>query len=58
LLKIKTDEQRDINESLVLSLVKEKSKLWKKGSRRNLHILLKEEFWRYNIMPGIRYEQV
>ena len=50
--KIKLDEQRDITESLVLSLVKEKRKLWKKGSGRNLHAALQKDFKKHNIKIG------
>lgn len=50
--KIKLEEQKDIRESLVLSLVKEKRKLWKKGSGRNLHASLQEEFRKHNIKLG------
>ena len=50
--RIKLEEQKDITETLVLSLVKEKRKLWKKGSGRNLHASLQEEFKRHNIKLG------
>ena len=50
--KIKTKEQQDIQVSLVLDLVKEKRKLWKKGSGRNLHAALKTEFSRHNVKMG------
>ena len=50
--KIKTKEKQDIQESLVLDLVKEKRKLWKKGSGRNLHAALKTEFNRHNVKMG------
>jgi transposase InsO family protein len=50
--KIKTREQHDIQESLILSLVKEKRKLWKKGSGRNLHAALKTEFSKHNVKIG------
>ena len=50
--RIKLEEQKDINESLVLSLVKEKRKLWKKGSGRNLHAALQEEFRLHKIKVG------
>ena len=50
--RIKLEERKDITESLVLSLVKEKRKLWKKGSGRNLHASLQEEFKRHNIKLG------
>lgn len=50
--KIKTNEKHDIQESLVLDLVKEKRRLWKKGSGRNLHASLKSEFNQHNIKMG------
>ena len=50
--KIKLDEHKDFRESIVLSLVKEKRKLWKKGSGRNLHASLKEDFKKHNIKIG------
>ena len=48
----KLEEAKDIRESLVLSLVKEKRKLWKKGSGRNLHSSLQEEFKNHNVKLG------
>ena len=50
--KTKTKEKQDIQESLVLDLVKEKRKLWKKGSGRNLHAALRTEFNRHNVKMG------
>ena len=50
--RIKLEEQKDITDSLVLSLVKEKRKLWKKGSGRNLHASLQEKFKQHNIKLG------
>ncbi len=50
--RIKLEEQRDIRESLVLSLVKEKRRLWKKGSGRNLHAALQEDFRLHKIKLG------
>ena len=50
--KIKTEEKKDIQETLVLSLVKEKRKLWKKGSGRNFHAALNNDFQRHNIKIG------
>ncbi len=49
---IKIKERGYIQESLVLDLVKRKRKLWKKGSGRNLHAALKEEFNRHNVKMG------
>jgi len=50
--KIKTKEKQDIQDSLVLGLVKQKRRLWKKGSGRNLHAALKTEFNRHNVKMG------
>ena len=50
--KIKLEEAKDIRENLVLSLIKEKRKLWKKGSGRNLHAALEEDFKKHNIKIG------
>lgn len=50
--KIKIKEKQDIQESLVLDLVKQKRKLWKKGSGRNLHAALKTEFNRHDVKMG------
>jgi len=50
--KIKTKEKNDIQETLVLDLVKEKRKLWKKGSGRNLHAALKTDFSKHNVKMG------
>ncbi len=50
--KVKTKENQDIQETLVVDLVKEKRKLWKKGSGRNLHAALKVEFTKHNIKIG------
>ena len=50
--RIKVEEQKDIRENLILSLVKEKRRLWKKGSGRNLHASLQGEFKKHNIKVG------
>lgn len=50
--KIKLEEAKDIRENLVLSLVKEKRKFWKKGSGRNLHAALEEDFKKHNLKLG------
>ena len=50
--RIKLEEQKDITDSLVLSLVKEKRTLWKKGSGRNLHAALQKEFKKHNLKIG------
>ena len=50
--KTKTKEKQDIQESLVLDLVKQKRKLWKKGSGRNLHAALKTEFHQHSVKMG------
>ena len=49
---IKIKERGDIQESLVLDLVKQKRELWKKGSGRNLHAALRTEFTRHNVKMG------
>ena len=50
--QIKRIEETKIDEMLVLEMIKEKRKLWKKGSGRNLYTSLKEEFKRHNIKLG------
>jgi len=50
--QIKRIEETKIDEMLVLEMIKEKRKLWKKGSGRNLYASLKEEFKRHNIKLG------
>ena len=50
--KIKTKEKQDVQESLILELVKEKRKLWKKGSERDLHAALKDDFEKHNVKMG------
>lgn len=50
--KEKTIEKKAYEEELVLTLVKEKRKLWKKGSGRNLHASLKEEFRQHGLKVG------
>jgi len=50
--QIKRIEETRIAEMLVLEMIKEKRKLWKKGSGRNLHASLKGEFKRHNIKMG------
>lgn len=50
--KIKTQEKQNIQEALVLGLVKQKRKLWKKGSGRNLHAALNADFNRHNVKMG------
>jgi len=37
-------EHLEFQETLILEMVKTKRKLWKKGSGRNLHASLREEF--------------
>lgn len=49
---IKSIEKKQLDEQQVLKLVKEKRKLWKKGSGRNLHSSLKEEFIKHGIKMG------
>lgn len=50
--RIKTIEQEEFEEALVLDLIKEKRKIWKKGSGRNLHASLKEDFSTHGIKMG------
>ncbi len=50
--QIKRIEEKRIDEMLVLEMIKEKRKLWKKGSGRNLHASLTEEFRKHNIKLG------
>lgn len=45
-------EEKSIEEYLVLEMIKEKRKLWKRGSGRNLHASLQKEFKRHNIKLG------
>lgn len=49
---IKRLEKKRIDEHQVFELVKEKRKLWKKGSGRNLHASLKEDFIQHSIKMG------
>ena len=50
--RIRLTEKENFKEALIVSLIKEKRKLWKKGSGRNLHASLKEEFRAHNIKIG------
>jgi transposase InsO family protein len=50
--RIKTKEKEEIEEAVILSLIKEKRKIWKKGSGRNLHASLKEELSAHKIKIG------
>ncbi len=50
--RIGTLEKEQLEETLIVELVKEKRKIWKKGSGRNLHASLKEEFAAYKIKIG------
>ena len=45
-------EQHYLEESLIIRLVKQKRKIWKKGSGRNLHAALEEDFKRHKIKLG------
>ena len=45
-------ERVEYQETLVLEMVKKKRKLWKKGSGRNLHASLREEFKEHGIKFG------
>lgn len=50
--RIKVIEQKSYNEDLVVGFVLGKRTTWKKGSGRNLHASLKEEFKKHNIKMG------
>lgn len=50
--RLKTIENEEFEEVLVVELIKEKRKIWKKGSGRNLHASLKEEFAAHRIKIG------
>lgn len=50
--RIRFTEKEYFEEVLILSLIKEKRKIWKKGSGRNLHASLKDEFGAHNIKIG------
>jgi len=45
-------EENQLKEQLILDLVKEKRKMWKKGSGRNLLASLQEEFRKHSIKIG------
>ena len=45
-------ERLEFQETLILEMVKKKRKLWKKGSGRNLHASLREEFNQHGIKYG------
>ncbi len=45
-------ERVEFEETLVLEMIKKKRKLWKKGSGRNLHESLREEFKQHGIKLG------
>ena len=45
-------ERVEFQETLILEMVKKKRKLWKKGSGRNLHASLREEFNQHGIKYG------
>jgi putative transposase len=44
--------QRSLNEALIVSLIKQKRKIWRKGSGRNLLAALQEEFKQHQIKIG------
>ena len=50
--RISNQEKEKFEEALIVSLIKEKRKIWKKGSGRNLHASLKEEFALHKIKIG------
>jgi len=50
--RIKTIEEEEFEEALVVDLIKAKRKTWKKGSGRNLHASLQENFTAHGIKMG------
>jgi len=50
--RIKSLEKEEFEEALIVGLIKEKREVWKKGSGRNLHVSLKEEFAEHKIKIG------
>lgn len=50
--RIRNQEKENFEEALIVEMIKEKRKLWKKGSGRNLHASLNEEFATHNIKMG------
>lgn len=50
--RIRTEEKEEFEEALVVDLIKEKRKIWKKGSGRNLHCSLQEDFAAHGIKIG------
>ena len=44
--------QRSLDEALIVDLIKEKRKIWRKGSGRNLHAALQEDFKKHQIKIG------
>jgi putative transposase len=50
--RIKTAENASYEEAQIVDMIHEKKKLWKKGSGRNLHASLKEEFAAHKIKIG------
>jgi|WetSurMetagenome_2_1015567.scaffolds.fasta_scaffold186786_1 putative transposase len=50
--RIKTTENAIYEEALIVEMIHSKKKLWKKGSGRNLHASLKEEFAAHKIKIG------
>ena len=45
-------EQEKVSELLIVNLIEQKRKIWKKGSGRNLHASLKDEFKAHKIKIG------
>jgi transposase InsO family protein len=50
--RLKTIEKEEFKEARVLDLIKEKRSIWKKGSGRNLHASLQEDFAAHGIKMG------
>ncbi len=50
--RIGHNEKHNLDEALIVGLIREKRKIWKKGSGRNLHASLQEEFKKHKIKIG------
>jgi len=50
--RIKATENERYEEAVIVKMIREKKKLWKKGSGRNLHASLKDEFAAHKIKIG------
>lgn len=50
--QLEREETKNLNEGLIVDLVKKKRTLWKKGSGRNLHAALNDDFRKYGVNIG------